>query len=108
MRRQELLKKISHCCRVFMITLLLLLVLAFIQNCVLEASGFFLIRKDFSYRAPQSQTKPLDRQRRIERSFRLFLPDGTVHLVYSDGKLPENQLILIYDLNDNLLWQGIE
>ena len=108
MRRQELLKKISHCCRVFMITLLLLLVLAFIQNCVLEASGFFLIRKDFSYRAPQSQTKPLDRQRRIERSFRLFLPDGTVHLVYSDGKLPENQRIRIYDLNDNLLWQGNE
>jgi len=108
MPRQELLKKICYLCRVFMITLLLLLVLIFIHFCVLEASGLFLIRKDFSYRESQSQTKPLDRQRRIERSFRLFLPDGTVHLVYSDHQLPENQQARIYDLNDNILWQGNE
>ena len=70
MPRQELLKKISDCCRVFMITLLLLLVLIFIQNCIVEASGLFLTRKDFSYRKSQSQAKPLDKQQRIERSFR--------------------------------------
>ena len=108
MRRQELLKKTSHCCRFFMITLLLLLALIFIQNCILEASGLFLTRKDFSYRKPQSQTKHLDRQWRIERSFRLFLPDGTMHLLYSERQSPENLRVRIYDLNDNLLWQGNE
>jgi len=108
MSRHELLKKINHCCRVFMITLLLLVALIFIQSCIVEASGFFFIRKDFSYRELQSQTKPLDRQKRIERSLRMFLPDGTVHLAYSDHQLPENQRARIYDLNDNLLWQGKE
>ena len=108
MRRQDLLKKTSYCCRVFMITLLLLLALIFIQSCILEASGLFLIRKDFSYRESQSQAKPLDRQWRIERSFRLFLPDGTVHLVYSERQSPEDLRVRIYDLNDNLLWQGKE
>jgi hypothetical protein len=108
MRRQELLKKISHCCRVFMITLLLLVALIFIKSCIVEASGFFLFRKDFSYREPQSQTKPLDHQWRIERSLRMFLPDGTVHLAYSDYQLPESQRVRIFDLNDNLLWQGKE
>lgn len=108
MPRQELLKKTSHCCRAFMITLLLSLTLIFIQTCILEASGFFLIRKDFSYRQPQSRTKPLDRQQRIERSLRMFLPDGTVHLAYSEYQLPNNLRAQIYDLNDNLLWQGKE
>jgi hypothetical protein len=108
MPRQELLKKISYCCRVFMITLLLLLALIFIQFCAVEASGLFLTRKDFSYRAEQSQKKPLGRQQRIERSFRMFLPDGTVHLAYSDRQLPDNLRAQIYDLNDNLLWQGNE
>ena len=108
MPRQELLKKTSHCCRFFMITLLLLLALIIIQSCIVEASGFFFIRKDFSYRKQQSQTKPLDRQRRIERSFRLFLPDGTMHLVYSERQSPENLRVRIYDLNDNLIWQGNE
>ena len=108
MSRQELLKKINHCCRVFMITLLLLVALIFIQSCIVEASGFFFIRKAFSYREPQSQTKPLDRQKRIERSLRMFLPDGTVHLAYTEYQLPENLRARIYDLNDNLLWQGKE
>jgi len=36
----------------------------------------------------------------------LFLPDGTVHLGYIDYSLPQEQQYMIYDLNDNLLWQG--
>lgn len=108
MPRQKLLKKINHCCRVFMITLLLLVTLIFIQSCIVEASGFFRLSRNSSYRVQQSQTKPSDRQRRIERSVRMFLPDGTVHLAYSDHQLPENQRAQIYDLNDNLLWQGKE
>ena len=108
MSRQKLLTKINHCCRVFMITLLLLVTLIFIQSCIIELSGLFLINMDSSYRARQSQTEPLDRQRRIERSVRLFLPDGTVHLAHSEYQLPEGLWAQIYDLNDNLLWQGRE
>jgi len=109
MRRQELLKKISHCCRVLMITLLLLLVLIFIQVFSLEIfQTFFIYNRNSSYQVQQSQIKPLDRQQRISRSGRLFLQDGTVHLSYRDYQLPENERVRIYDTNDNIIWQGNE
>src|SRR4030042_1115244 len=106
MRRRELLKVLSHCCRVFMITLLLLLVLIFFQLFVLETFQTFLIAKKSSSQVQQSATEPLERQQRIDRSIRLFLPDGTAHLAYLDYQLPQNQRPRIYDTNDNLLWQG--
>ena len=91
-----------------MITLLLSVTLIFIQSCIVEASRYFLLPKNPSYQVQQSQKEPSDQQRRIERSVRMYLPDGTVYLAYSDHQLPENQRAQIYDLNDNLLWQGKE
>jgi len=106
MHRQELLYKIGHCSRVFMTTLLLLLVLVFIQAFALEIFRTFYIYKKSSYQVQQSEKEPLDRRERISRSERLFLLDGTVHLMYRDRQLPENESALIYDTNDNLIWQG--
>jgi len=109
MRRLKLLYKISHCSRVFMITLLLLLVLVFIQTFALEIyRTFYVYNKKSSYQVQQSEKEPLDRQQRVSRSERLFLPDGTVHLMYRDRQLPENERALIYDTNDSLIWQGNE
>ena len=92
-----------------MITLLLLLVLVFIQTFALEIyRTFYVYNKKSSYQVQQSEKEPLDRQQRISRSERLFLPDGTVHLMYRDRQLPENENALIYDTNDSLIWQGNE
>jgi hypothetical protein len=108
MRRQNILKKFNHCCQVFMITLLLLFVLAFIQAITAGIIQTFYTTERSSNQAQQSQTKALDRQERINRSSRLFLPDGTVHLEYRDNQLPKDQQMFIYDTNDNLIWQGSE
>jgi len=103
MRRQELLYKTGHCCRVFMITLLLLLVLVFIQTFTLEIyRTFYVYNRKPSYQVQRTETKSLDRS----RSNRLFLPDGTTHLGYIDYQLPEDQRAQIYDTNDTLIWQG--
>ena len=107
MRRLKFLYIISHCSRVFMITLLLLLVLVFIQNFALEIyRTFHIFSEKSSYKVQRSETEPSDRQQRINRSEKLFLPDGTVHLMYRDRQLPENECAMIYDTNDNLIWQG--
>lgn len=108
MHRHKLLQIISRGFQVFMVTILLLLVLAFIQVFILDISQNFLTEKNYSYQARQSSKEPLDRIQRINRSYRLFLPDGTVHLEYRDYQLPENERARIYDTNDNLIWQGKE
>ncbi len=108
MRRQELLYKIGHCSRAFMTTLMLLLVLIFIQSLAFEIFRTFYIYRKSTQEAQQSVKEPLDRQERIGRSEKLFLPDGTVHLMYRDRQLPENERALIYDINDSLIWQGNE
>ena len=102
----KLLYKIGQGCRVFMITFLLLLVLLFIQTFALEIFNTFYIYGKSTQRVQQSVTEPLDHQERISRSQRLFLPDGTVNLMFRDHQLPENESALIYDTNDNLIWQG--
>ena len=103
MRRQELLYKTGHCCRVFMITLLLLLALVFIQAIVIEIyRTFYIYNRKSPYQVQRTEAKPLDRS----RSNRLFLPDGTTHFGYIDYGLPEDQRARIYDTNDTLIWQG--
>ncbi len=106
MQRLKLLYKIGQGCRVFMITFLLLLVLLFIQTFALEIFNSFYIYGKSSQQVQQSVIEPLDHQERISSSTRLFLPDGTVHLMYRDYKLPENERAMIYDTNDNLIWKG--
>jgi hypothetical protein len=51
-----------------------------------------------------------DPNSRISRSHKNFLPDGTVHLVDGDrySRAGDSNIIeeRIYDVNDNLIWQG--
>ena len=107
MYRYKLIYKISLCLRAFMVTVLLLLVLVFIQAIALEIYSFGLFTtKTSSRQARQSATEPLDHSQLVNRSQKLFLPDGTMNLLYRDYQLPENERARIYDTNDNLLWQG--
>jgi hypothetical protein len=50
------------------------------------------------------------RQRRIHRSGKNFLPDGTIHLTHrqerTPGRFDEPEKIEIYDANDVMVWQG--
>ena len=115
MNRQNLLRIFGRCCRIFMVTLLLLLGLFTIQNIILELWPLFsfndhsMSQTRLTPSAPVSET--VARQQRISSSSRLFLPDGTIHLAYRTNKPsvvlePENEQTQIYDINDNLIWQG--
>ena len=106
MRRQKYIELTGKCCRVLMLTFLLSLSLLIIQLFTLE-----IIREFFIYNRPSSQSQgakkeAIDHQELIENSGRLFLADGTVHLSYRNTELAQNQQMQIYDLNDNLLWEG--
>jgi len=108
MEKKTILIKAGFISRIFMITFMLLLILTFVQLSILEISGLFPVMHTSSNHVQQAQNHPLDRQYRIERSGKLFLPDGTIHLAYTDYQLPYDQRKMIYDLNDNLVWQGNE
>ena len=86
--------------------LMLLFILCFLQVIITQI-GFMLTYKDT---APET-SRPEEPNQRIDRSSKNFLPDGTIHLVYTPkysraGGKPYTQE-QIYDCNDNLLWQGI-
>ena len=106
MSQQKYIEFTGKCSRVLMLTFLLLLSLLIIQLFTLEIIREFFIYNRTSNQSREAQQEPIDHQKLIESSGKLFLPDGTVNLVYRDYKLPEDQQCMIYDLNDNLLWQG--
>ena len=106
MRRQKYIELTGKCCRVLMLTFLLSLSLLIIQLFTLEIINEFFIYNRSSSQSQEAQQEPVDHQELIENSGKLFLPDGTVHLLYRNTELAQNQQMQIYDLNDNLLWEG--
>jgi hypothetical protein len=70
-------------------------------------------KRDLSAAEPTKKLSDAEKRlRRIHRSVKNFLPDGTIHLTYSQGRTPgrfdEPEKIQIYDANDVLIWQGPE
>ena len=107
MNNKTILIKAGFLSRILMITFILLLILTFVQFVILETSASLPIMNRSSNQS-QAQTQISDRQERIQNSIRLFLPDGTIHLAYTDYRLPQNRRTMIYDLNDTLVWEGKE
>ena len=109
MKRQKLLMSLSRYCRIFMITFLLLTALLFIQGFIGDIIWDYYT--DNSYYQPQElQREPVDRSQRIDSSKKMFLPDGTIHLVYTDLSQfytsPSDHKYQVYDTNDDIIWQG--
>ncbi|MBN2590841.1 MAG: zinc ribbon domain-containing protein [Sedimentisphaerales bacterium] len=92
--------------RVLMLTFLLSLSLFIIQLFTIGIIGSFFIYNTSPNQNQEKQQEPIDHQKLIESSGKIFLPDGSVNLAYTNYSLPEDQQCKIYDLNDNLLWQG--
>jgi hypothetical protein len=95
-------------CRVLMLTFLLSLSLILVQAIILEITRTFFPYNRSSNQNQETQQEPISHQELIENSDILFLPDGTVNLSYRNSRLSQEQQCMIYDLNDNLLWQGKE
>ena len=70
-------------------------------------------RRDLAAAESEEQLSEAEKtMRRIQESGKNFLPDGTIHLTYRQGRTPgrfdEPEIMQIYDANDNLIWQGPE
>jgi hypothetical protein len=109
MKIKNILQYIATPARVFMTALIILLLLAIIQGFSISIEEMFIVAKRTT--PPKSEaalTQEEERIERIKRSAKEFLPDGTIHLVdrvehISGRKYREK----IYDVNDNLLWEGL-
>jgi len=95
--------------KVFMTVLIILLAVSIVQGIFIEIERSYT-RKN-QYKAEEKPEANLSqeeqRQERIRRSLKEFLPDGTIHLIdrveHISGRRDKVQ---IYDTNDNLLWEG--
>lgn len=110
---------IARAARVFMATLLVLLLVAIVQAITFEVASLFWTTTPASSTEPKQELTPeQQRTQRIIRAKKEFLPDGTLHLVtqistsrpqplYRPSPLdtPTGQE-QVYDVNDKLLWNG--
>jgi hypothetical protein len=70
-------------------------------------------KHDLSAAEPTKQLGDAEKRlQRIHHSGKNFLPDGTIHLTQRQGRTPgrfdEPEKVQIYDVNDVLIWQGLE
>ena len=96
----------ARAARVFMATLLVLLLVAFAQAITFElTSVFWTVTPAPSKEPKQGLTPEQARTQRIIGAKKEFLPDGTLHLVTYASDAPTGQE-QVYDVNDTLLWDG--
>ena len=109
MKLQDKFQYIAKPAKVFMAALIILMAVSILQGICIEIEQSYT-RKRYSEAKEKQEaelSKEEKRQERIRRSSKEFLPDGTIHLIdrvehISDRKHQEQ----IYDVNDNLLWEG--
>ena len=118
MKLKNISKYVASSSKVVMTIIVFLFVVHILQAITIELSSeisrmLVKTKRDLS---AAEQTKQLSKaekkQRRIHRSGKNFLPDGTIHLTYRQEKTPglfdEPDKIQIHDANDVLIWQGLE
>ncbi len=109
MKIKNKLQYIATPARVFMAVLLILIAVSILQGICIEIEKVYIRKKQF--RAEEKPEAKLSQEEkridRIRRSAKEFLPDGTIHLIdrveHISGRTYKEQ---IYDVNDNLLWEG--
>ncbi len=108
MKLKSNLKYIATPAKIFMTVFIVLVAVSILQGIILQIERTF---------RPSATTKPeaelTEEEKRIDRirsSSKKFLPDGTIHLVHkprrTPGRMDEPEIEQIYDVNDNLLWEG--
>jgi hypothetical protein len=91
--------------KIFTTLLMLLFAVVFVQTFVTQIA--FVCTYKLGYARPPHHE---DLDWRIARSAKYFLPDGTIHLIYTSDYSRAGEDYSqeqTYDANDNLLWQGI-
>jgi len=95
--------------KVFMTALIILIAVSILQGICIEIEQTYARKKQFATeeKSEAELSQEDKRQDRIRRSAKEFLPDGTIHLIdrveHISGRMDKVQ---IYDVNDNLIWEG--
>ncbi len=107
------LKQIATPTKIFMTVLIVLLAVSILQGIIIQIERTFTHAKQRpATTKPKAElTEEEKRLDRIRSSSKKFLPDGTIHLVHKQtrrtpGRMDEPEIVQIYDVNDNLLWEG--
>ena len=112
MKLKNNLKYIATPTKIFMTALIILIVLLILQSIIFQTERLFTRKKQLPApaEAKAELTEEEKRIDRIQRSEKEFLPDGTIHLVHNLGYTMTRKglppIEQIYDVNDNLLWEG--
>jgi hypothetical protein len=112
MERHKTMKTINLFCRVIIITLPLLVALAFIQIKIHDLFCYFkeqsLARQISIPEKKETIIEQVEPKKRIDSSAINYLPDGTIHIVYTEysAKPRADHMKQIYDSNFNLIWEG--
>ncbi len=118
MNLKNISKYVASSSKVIMTIIVFLFAVHILQIITVELSSeiYRMLTKTKRDLSAAESTKQLseaeERLRRIHRSEKNFLPDGTIHLIYSHGRMPgrfdEPEKIQIHDANDVLIWQGLK
>ncbi|MCH8121472.1 MAG: hypothetical protein IIC00_17315 [Planctomycetes bacterium] len=112
MKLKNNLKYIATPAKIFMTVLIVLIAVSILQGIILEIERTFAHAKQRpATTKPEAElTQEEKRIDRIRKSAKEFLPDGTIHLIHkprrTPGRMDEPEIEQIYDVNDNLLWEG--
>lgn len=118
MNLKNISKYIAPSSKVIMTIVTFLFVISILQIITIELSSeisrmLTKTKRDLSAAESTIQLSEAEKRlRRIHRSGKNFLPDGTIHLTHRQEKTPgrfdEPEKIQIHDVNDTLIWQGLE
>jgi hypothetical protein len=110
MKIQDYLRHVSTPAKVFATALILLIAVPAVQGIIIEVHRMFAVaRRSSVAREPKKQlSETEERAERIRRSATKFLPNGSIHLIHTVREPGDymSQVAHIYDVNDNLLWEG--
>jgi len=112
MRLKNNLKYVVTPAKIFMTVLILLFAVLIVQGIIIATEDIFTEtkRRQTKTKPKEEATKEEKQVSRIRYSGKKILPDGTIHLIYrperKPGRVDEPEMVQIYDVNDNLLWEG--
>ncbi len=101
--------------RIFTTVLVLLIATAMLQGIIISTAMLWEARPIAPIKKPKKELSEAEKHlEKIRNSGRQFLPDGTIHLVYTLPDIPTLKRAIderqkeIYDANGSLLWSGLE
>jgi len=115
MKLKDSSKYVAGPARIVTTVLILLIAVGILQGIIIQTAHLLTITK-YESAITKPEEEPSEEEKQLEKirnSAKSFLPDGTIHLVYTPRDFPtlkfdDEKQQEVYDANGNLLWSGLE